>query len=205
MSEDVDPEALQRDLDRIKDAMGIAERNENAPEQWLLFGVFVAVGSALSQYVVLQRLPGYWFAVIWLGLVGVGGTAVGYYTNTFEPTPEDRPNVALQVFAPYAAGFPLWAAVSPFLSDLAYEEEAALMLGVVLVLLGTGYVVAANSLRAYRIRVRDRRAFALGGLLLVALGVAIPTVDVLHTWGYAAFGGTYLAYAIASYGVLTRT
>ncbi|WP_336034509.1 hypothetical protein [Halobacterium yunchengense] len=205
MSDDVDPQTLQRDLDRIKSAMGIAERSENAPEQWLLFGVFVAVGSALSQYVVLQRLPGYWFAVIWLGLVAVGGTVVGYYTDTFEPTPADKPNVAVQVFAPYAAGFPLWAAVTPFLADLGYEEETALMLGVVLVLLGVGYVVAANSLRAYRIRARDRRAFALGGVLLVALGVAVPTVDVLHTWGYAAFGGTYLAYAVASYGVLTRT
>lgn len=205
MTEDVDPETLRRDLDRIKDAMGIAERYDGASEQWLLFGVFVAVGSALSQYVVLQELPGYWFAAIWLGLVAVGGTAVGYYTNTFAATPEDRPNIGYQVFVPYLAGFPLWTTLSPFLADLAYEERTALMLGVVLVLLGVGYVVAANSLRAYRIRARDRRAFALGGVLLVGLGVAIPNLEVLHTWGYAAFGTTYLVYAVAAYGVLTRT
>lgn len=205
MTEDVDPEALQRDLDRIKDAMGIAERYDGAPEQWLLFGVFVAAGSALSQYVVLERLPGYWFAAIWVGLVAVGGTAIGYYTDTFGPTPEDRPNVGFQVFVPYLAGFPLWTALSPFLPDLAYEERTALMLGVVLVLLGVGYVVAANSLRAYRIRARDRHAFAVGGVLLVALGVAIPNFEALHTWGYAAFGATYLTYAVAAYGVLTRT
>lgn len=202
---DVDPTDLQHDLDRIKDAMGIADRYENAPGQWLLFGVVVAVGSALSQYVVLEQLPGYWFAAIWLGLVAVGGSVVGYYTGTFEATPEGKPSIGFQVFAPYAAGFPLWAAFEPFLGDLAYEENAALMLGVVLVLLGVGYLVAANSLRAYRIRARDRRAFALGGLVLLALGVAIPNVELLHTWGYAAFGGTYLVYAVGSYAVLTAS
>lgn len=62
-------------------------------------------------------------------------------------------------------------------------------------MLGLGYMVAGETLKAYRIRARDRRAFHAGGLLMVVLGVAIPNVEVLHTWGYAAFGASYVTYA----------
>jgi hypothetical protein len=38
---------------------------------------------------------------------------------------------------------------------------------------------------------------------MIALGIAIANVELLHEWGFAAYGGTYLVYAVASYWVLT--
>ncbi|MFC3959766.1 hypothetical protein [Halovivax cerinus] len=204
MSEDVDRADLQRDLDRIKEAMGIAERYENAPEQWLGFGVVVAVACALSQYVVVERLPTYWFLVIWIGLFAAVGVVLNRrYGYAFEPG-SNRPNVGFQILVLYVAAFAVQIVAASFLPALSYTEESAFVLGIVLVLLGTAYVVAGETMKAYHIRDRDRYAFHAGGLLLVVLGVAITTVDSLHVWGFAVFGGVYLAYALGSYWVLSR-
>jgi hypothetical protein len=205
MSENVDPAELQRDLDRIKDAMGIADRYAGAVEQWLVFGVLVAVASALSQYVVLERLPDYWFAVIWLGVLGGGTAVLSWRYDNRAGQNRSQPNVVTQIFVSYFASFGVLFAVAPVIGDVGYLAWNATLLGVVLVMLGVGYLVASETLKAHRIRARDRYAFAVGGVILVALGVAIPNVEALHTWGYAVFGATYLLYAVASYGVLART
>lgn len=203
MSEDVDRDELQRDLDRIKDAMGLAERYENAPEQWLGFGIVVAVAAAISQVVVLERLPGYWFAVVWFGLFGAFGAVLRRrYGYAFAPG-SSRPNVGFQILAVYAAAFAVQFVALSFLPDLDYLEETAFQLGIILLLLGTAYVVAGETLKAYHIRDRDRYAFHVGGLILGGLGVAIPTVGALHEWGFATFGGVYLVYALGSYWILT--
>ncbi|SEW03921.1 hypothetical protein [Halobacterium jilantaiense] len=205
MSEDVDPQALQQDLDRIKDAMGIAERYESAPEQWLLFSVLVAAGSAISQALLFERAAGFWFPVVWFGLFGAGSVALSRrYDYAFGPG-HSEPNVGFQILVVYLGSFAALFAVDPFLPELGYLTENALTLGLVAVMLGLGYLVAGETLKAYRIRARDRYVLHGGGVLLVVLGVAIPNVDVLHTWGYAAFGASYVVYAAASYLVLTRT
>lgn len=205
MSEDVDRADLQRDLDRIKEAMGLAERYEDAPEQWLGFGVVVAVACALSQYVVVARLSQAWFAAVWLGLFGALGVVLSRrYGYSFEPG-STRPNVGFQIFAVYVAALPITVVAGTFLPELTYLEETAFTLATILVLLGAGYVVAGETMKAYHIRDRDRYAFHVGGLLMVALGVAIATYEPLYEWGYAAFGGVYLAYAVASYWVLTSS
>ncbi|QKY20679.1 hypothetical protein B4589_009915 [Halolamina sp. CBA1230] len=204
MSEDVDPTELQRDLDRIKDAMGIAERYEGAPEQWLGFGVVVALGCALSQFVVLERLPGLWFLVIWLGLFGLFGAVAYWRYDGYSWAPGDgTPNVGYLILTIYAGTFAVQFVAGPFLVELGYLAETAFVLGLVLVMLGLGYLVAAESLKAHRIRSRDRRAFQVGGALMIVLGVAVANVELLHEWGFAAYGGTYLVYAVASYWVLT--
>jgi len=204
-NENVDPEALRDDINRIKDAMGIAERYEGAPEQWLLFGVFVAIGCAVSRFLVLERAAGFWYPVVWLGLLGAGSLALSRrYNQAFAPGRSD-PNVGFQILVVYLGSFAALFVVSPFLPDLGYLAENALILGLVVVMLGLGYVVAGETLKAYHIRTRDRYALHAGGVLMVALGVAIPNVEVLHTWGFAAFGASYGVYAAASYLVLTRT
>jgi hypothetical protein len=205
MSEDVDPSALQEDLDRIKDAMGIAERYESATEQWLLFGAFVAVGSAVSQLLVLERAPGYWFPVVWLGLLAASAVGLSRrYDYSYAPGHGD-PNVGFQILVVYLGSFATLFAVEPFLPELDYLAQNALLLGLIVVMLGLGYLVAGETLKAYHIRARDRYALHAGGVLMVALGVAIPNVESLHTWGFAAFGTSYAVYAAASYWVLTRT
>jgi uncharacterized membrane protein YhaH (DUF805 family) len=205
MSEDVDPAELQRDLDRIKAAMGVAERDESAPEQWLLFGVVVALGSLLSQYVVLERLPGFWFLVIWFGLFGAFGAVLYRRSEGYSWAPGDgEPNIGYLILVVYGGTFAVQFVVGPFLPELGYLAETAFVLGLVLVMLGIAYVVAGEALKAYRIRDRDRRAFQIGGVLLIALGIGIANVEPLREWGFAAYGGTYLVYAVASYRVLTE-
>lgn len=200
-----DSETLRRELDRIEEAMDVAERYETAPRQWLLFGAFVAVGATLCQYVVLERLPKYWQVVAWVSFLAGAGSFAGYSTSLLERSPAEKPNIPLLLLTPIFAGVPLAAVVWPSLAALDYEGVTTLALSMAVTLLGVGYLLAANGLRAYRIRARDRRAFAVGGLVLLCLGVAIATVDVLHTWGYAAFAVTFFCYSLTSYGVLTAT
>lgn len=203
-NENVDPEALRDDIDRIKDAMGIAERYDGAPEQWLLFAAFVALGSAISQFLVLERAPDFWIPIVWLVLLG--GSALGLsrrYDYAYGPG-RSEPNVGFQILVVYLGSFAALFAVAPFLPELGYLAENALTLGLVVVMLGLGYLVAGETLKAYHIRARDRYALHAGGVLMVALGVAIPNVEALHTWGFGAFGASYAVYAAASYLVLTR-
>lgn len=202
---DVDPADLQRDLDRIKDAMGIAERYESAIDVWLWFGVLVALASTLSQYVVLNRLPNAWHAPIWLGILVIGGGGLMWWRFDASWTPgATDPNVGFQILVVYLGAMAVQLAAAPFLPELGYLAETAFVLGIILVMLGLGYLVAGETLKAYQIRARDRRAFHAGGLLMVGLGLAIPNLEVLHTWGYATFGGSYLVYAVATYTVLKR-
>ncbi|MDH5021489.1 hypothetical protein [Halobacterium rubrum] len=202
--EDVDPRRLQQDLDRIKDAMGIAERYEGAPEQWLLFGALVAVGSAISQVLLFERAAGFWYPVVWLGLFGASGVVLSRrYDYSYGPG-ANEPNVGFQILVVYFGSFATQFVARPFLAELGYLAENAFVLGLVAVMLGLGYLVAGETLKAYRIRARDRYALHAGGVVLLVVGVAIPNVDVLHTWGYAAFGASYVVYAAASYWVLTR-
>ena len=204
-NESVDPDALREDLDRIKDAMGIAERYESGAEQWLLFGALVAVGSAVSQVLVLERAPGFWIPVVWLGLFGAASLGLARrYDYSYSPGRGD-PNAGFQILVVYLGSFAALFAVGPFLSDLGYLAETALDLGVIVVMLGLGYLVAGETLKAYHIRARDRYALHAGGVLMVVLGVAIPNVEALHAWGFTAFGASYVVYAAAAYLVLTRT
>lgn len=206
MTEDVDASELQRDLDRIKVAMGIADRYESAVEAWLWFGVLVAVASAASQYVVLARLPPIWHTPIWVGLLILGGGSLMYWRLGSSWSPgTDEPNVGFQILVIYLGSILVQLAAGPVVPDsIPYLLETAYVLGLILVMLGLGYIVAGETLKAYRIRARDRRAFHAGGVMMVILGVAIPNVELLHTWGYAAFGASYVTYALLAYAVLTR-
>jgi len=205
MSEDIKPADLQHDLDRIKDAMGLAERYENAPEQWLLFGVVVAAGCVLSQFVVLERLPGYWFLAVWFGIFGAFGAGLYWRFDSYSWTPgTSTPNIGFQILVVYAAAFVVQFVTAPFLRNLGYLAETAYVLGLVLVMLGIAYLVAGETLKAYHIRDRDRYAFHVGGILMTGLGIVLPNVESLHEWGFAVFGGMYLLYALVTYRVLAR-
>lgn len=205
--ENVDPAELREDIETIKDAMGLEERYEGAAVLWLVFGGLVAVAAGLSQYVFLAELSDWYHPVIWIGLLG-GGGAVANYVVTGDAragaSRDDAPDPFLQLAVVYVVSFPIVNIQQSFI-DASRAEASASTLAVVLVLIGTAYLVVGNTLKAYRIRARDRYAFYGGGALLVALGTAMPFVEALLTWHYAAFGAAYLAYALASYAVLART
>lgn len=207
---DVEPADLEAQLDQIKDAMGLRERYEGITAQWLLFGVLVAIAAALSQYIQLHELPGYWHGVVWIGLLFGGGAAGMWWLSQSGSRPavgagDGKPNLWLVFGASYGVVFPIQTITARFTSSLGYESESVFTLSLILVLIGLAYLLMGNSLRAYYIRARDRYAFYVGGTLLIGLGTVMPYVDLLRTWGYAAFGGFYFVYALATYVVLTRT
>ncbi|MUV90245.1 hypothetical protein GJ629_10370 [Halapricum sp. CBA1109] len=207
---DVDPVELEAQLSQIKSAMGIDERYEGATTQWLLYGFLVPIAAAASQYVHLQELPGLYHPVIWVGVLFGGGFVgswlwAGTDAENASTTTDGKPSLWFIFVAVYLSTFPLLFVVFRFTDGLGYDAQNALILGVALVMVGVAYLIEANVLRAYYIRSRDRYALYVGGILLVALGVAIATVDTLWSWGYAVFGALYFVYAMAAYVVLTRT
>ncbi len=201
---DVDPEQLQAQLDRIQEAMGITERYRSAIEQWLVFGVLVAAASVVSQFVYANELPWLWYWVVWIG--GLGGGSALYARLRGESVSwggdEGRPDVNAIVGAVYFAFLPILWIVGYYAPDLTYAENSLLALSVVSVLLGVAYLVVGNVLKAYYIRAGDRYAFYAGGVLLAALGPALPAFEPTRTYPYLVFGGVYLAYSVVAYAYL---
>lgn len=204
-AQDVDAESLQEELRLIQDAMGIGERYPSRLRDWLVFGVLVAVASGISQYVHLQALPSYWHPVVWFLIMGGGGLLAVRWGEGHLVTTDTKPSIPLQFLAAFVAYLPMLVIVSPLADGMGYRQESMLVLGLVLVLLGIAYLGVGNALRAYRIRRRDRFAFYLGGLGMMALGGLMPHSPFLVEWGYATFGALYLVYALLAYAVLAQS
>lgn len=202
---DVDADALREELHLIQDAMGIGERYPSRMTDWLVFGLLVAVAAAISQYVHLQGLPAYWHPVVWFLIMGGGSVLAFWRGDSREEDSLARPSIPIQFAAVFVAYVPLIVLVAPIDDGLGYRQGSVLVLGLVLVLLGIAYLGVGNALRAYQIRRRDRFTLYLGGLWMMGLGAAMPHSAFLVDWGYATFGGVYLAYALASYAYLART
>lgn len=207
MSRDTDVEQLRTDIEQIKEAMGIQERYRSATSLWLLFGVTVPIAAALSQYVFMERLTPWLHTVVWVGVLG-GGGAVWYLfageTGEFSVSSAGKPNIALQFALVFLSVYPVVFVVSQYVGDLGYVASGTLWQALIVIFLGIAYGMLGSSLRAYRVRWRDRAVFYVGTLWMVLLGLAIPLVSVLRTWPYAAFGGVYFVYAVGAYLVLTR-
>jgi len=204
MTEDseIDVDALRAELEQIKDAIGLRDRYPSLVRLWLVYGVLVAVASAGSQYVALQDLPEYWHGAIWFVTMSVGG-GYQWYAGDREsrPAAAGKPNVLVQFGAILALYFVFVTALSGV--DLPPETGEIVVFAVVVALVGTAYLVMAESLRAYYIRRRDRLALAVGGLWMLGFAALAPNVEFLRTWGYAVFGGCYAAYAAGAYLVLS--
>lgn len=208
MSEEPDVERLREDLDQIKEAMGIAEQYEGAGSIWLLFGLAVPVASALSQYVLIERLPKSYFSVIWFVVLGGGfGLYVAVTDREYRPTrpTQGKPNLWAQFAIVYLASIPLVAVAGAYTDGLGYIDETAMTVSIIAIMLGVAYGLLGSSMRAYRIRSRDRRIFYVGTVWMVALGVVVPQSALLERWVFAVFGGLYFIYAMGAYVVLRRT
>jgi len=200
---DVDPEQLRTQLSQIQEAMGLTERYRSAVDQWLIFGVLVALASVVSQYVYTAELNGFWYAVVWIGGVGGGSALLSRLRDSSAGTATDgKPDVNVILFAVYFAFLPILWIVDYYAPDLTYAENSLLTLSVIAVLLGVAYLVVGNVLKAYYIRAEDRYAFYVGGIVLVALGPVLPAFELTRTYPYVVFGGVYLAYSVAAYGYL---
>jgi hypothetical protein len=201
-SSEIDVEALQDEVSQIKDAMGLEERYPSQFRLWLVYGILVALAAGASQFIVLNKLPGWSHALAWFGLLGTAGVVQGWYSGERDGGPtESKPNISLQFGVVFAYYVVILAAMS-VLPSTGYLVENAIIFGMVVGLVGVGYVVVGSSLAAYYIRKRDRYAFYVGGVWMMALAVAIPVVPTLRRWGYAVFGGLYLVHSVGAYLLL---
>lgn len=204
---EVDPDELRADLDQIKGALGLQERRPGMTSDWLVFGVFVALAGFASQGIELQGLPGYYHPIVWFGAMGAAAVlSRAVIARDAEEAPVDRPLPSVGFV--YGAQFAAWIALQVLLGptiDAAEGPAASYVFGLSVILVGAAYLLVGQTLKAYHIRRRDRTAFYVGGAWMLALGAAVPHVSVLEQYVYGIYGGLYLAYALATYGVLTRT
>ncbi len=200
---DVDVERLKRDIEGIKEVMGIEERYPSLVRLWLVFAVLVLFASLASQYIMSNRLPSYWFSVVWLGSMAIGiGIRWRLGGHTSYNTSRDRPNLFYQFGFVFLAGILVELITNPLLENLGYVDGALYAFSIWISLTGVGYLIVANTLRAYRIRHKDRAAFAVGGVLLMGYVVLVTYWEPLRPWTYAVFGVSYFIYGVVSYGIL---
>lgn len=194
--------------------MGLGERYVRAPMAFLGAGVAVSVASLLSQYAQQASLPLYVHGLIWAGalLVCGGLTSVFLFGRNGSRLGDVRrlvvggskPNVLFALLVVALAASAIQLASFPVLSELSSVEQTADTLSTVLVMIGVGHLVVANTLKAHFIRLRDRGVFYVGGLLTIVLGVLTPHVGVLRTWGYAVMGVSYLLFTVLAFLVFSR-
>lgn len=206
-SPETDKEILEQELDQIKDTLGIRDRYPSSMRTWLLFGVLIGIASLMSQVVYLERLPGYWYGVVWMGLMSFGMAVQARINRSrSEWSGTDKPNWVFVFGVMVVTALALLGILSPILSELSYET-ANRYVGVVFITLlgGTGYLLLGTILKAYYIRRIDRFAFYAGGGWILLLGVLISRIPFLQTWFYGVYGVGYLVYMLVVYLLLTDT
>lgn len=203
MSEpEIDIDAVQEEVNQIKEAMGLQDRYPSQFQLWLVYGVLVAMAAGVSQFIVLNQLPGWYHPIAWFGLIGTAGALQWFQAGKSDGKPADaKPNIQLQFGAVFAYYAVIMTAVGVFPS-VGYLVQSAVIFGMTVGLVGIGYIVVGSSLSAYYIRRRDRYSFYAGGVWMFVLAVMIPVVPVLRTWGYSVFGILYLVHSVAAYFLL---
>ncbi|WP_049928974.1 hypothetical protein [Halopiger goleimassiliensis] len=200
-TDDVDVDALERDIAQIKEAMGLHERYPTQFRLWLVYGLLVLLASFGSQAVVTFDLPGWGHAASWFGFMGLGALYSWYVGEDYNhpETGDDYPDTGVQFLGIAGYLVVVLAVVTPTLETLTPLEESATLFALVIGAVGATYVVQASTLKAYRIRARDRYTFYAGGLGMLAYAAVMVHVPLLLEWGYAIFGVGYAAYGIAAY------
>lgn len=198
-NQEFDTAALKKEIETIKDAMGMRERYASQFHLWLVYAVLVGAASIGSQAVVSLGLPWWGHWVSWGVFMGIGGVYQQFVTDdTGEGTAVAKPSIGLLYAAVFGYVLVVIAAMSAFLEgspSVVSSTVFAVFVGGV----GTAYLLIGNVLKAYYIRRRDRWAFYVGGGWMLVLAALLPQVGILRQWGYAVFGFTFAAHAVGSY------
>jgi hypothetical protein len=207
MSEEteIDAEALRSEVEQIKGAMGLEERYPSQFQLWLVFGLAVVIASAGSQMIALRDLTPFLHAVAWWVPLTAAGLYQGWRTSKTGQgvgTTETKPRLTVLWLSLFGLYFAFFVILVPVTADLESNTVEILLFSLIIGLIGVGYLVVGETLRAYYIRRRDRVAFYLGGVWMLVLAVLMPNVGLLQTWGYMTFGLLYGLHALASYLVL---
>lgn len=203
---DVDPDELRGELEQIKGALGLYDRRRDWVTGWLVFGLAVGLAGAVSQAIELRGLSSWLHPVTWFGLIGLAWAASYWLApdGTFEQGEPGTPSVGFVYVAVIAAGVALSVLLGPVL-ETAEVAEQAVVFGLIVILVGTAYLLVGQLLRAHFIRRRDRLAFYVGGAWMLPFGAAVTHVELLATYAYGLYGALFLVHALASYWLLTRT
>lgn len=203
-NEEIDKEELHAELGRIKDAMGIHERYPYMTQLWLVEGVVVGIGAIATQIGMRQEIPLYWYGILWIGLVIVEQVVFRrIMVHSGRPVTGPKPSVNILVAAMVLGIFALITGLDPL---IAHERvnEAVVGFTIATALFGVLYLSVGTLLSAYSIRKSDRYAIYIGGLWLLALAAAIPSVPILREWAFVAFGVSVLVHGVGSYLALSR-
>ncbi|MFC7073415.1 hypothetical protein ACFQJ7_00615 [Halovenus rubra] len=202
MSEDteIDPDLLREEVSQIKDAMGIQERYPSRFRFWLVTGLAVLLASSASQLIALRELSGSLHAVAWWVPLGVAGLYQWWSTDNSDATvTEAKPRIGVLWLSVFALYFVFLVTLTPVLDGMNGAAGEILLFSLIVGLVGVGYLVVGEALRAYYIRRRDRWAFYIGGGWMLTLAALMPNVDIFQTWGYATFGIAFAIHAVVSY------
>ncbi|SDR28484.1 hypothetical protein [Natronobacterium texcoconense] len=203
---EIDVDALEAELEQIKDAMGIHERYPTQFQLWLVYGLLTMLASFGSQAVVTYDLPGWGHAASWGGFMGAGILYSWYVGGDYEE-PEDtttKPDLTVQSMSIVAYLLAVLFIVTPLLSDASPLVESATIFALIIGAVAASYVVTGASLKSYYVRARDRYAFYAGGVWILVYAVAMVHVPPLQEWGYAIFGVLYAVYGVTAYVYLAR-
>jgi len=201
---DPDLDALRRDLDHIKTAMGIEDRYPGQRRLWAVHGALVGGAAVLTNVIFAFEIPSSLYILIWFGLVALAGliqwrSAVATDVDDPGPTPSWR-----VVFGTLVAGwFVLTAIASSIFGDVPGVVRGAYFFSLSVAVLGMGYLLAGTLLSAYSIRARDRYPYYAAGAWMLLFAFFMPYVEFLQYFGYALFGALFFLHGVGTYYLLT--
>ncbi|ELZ14953.1 hypothetical protein C477_19462 [Haloterrigena salina JCM 13891] len=202
-TEDVDPAALEAELDEIKGAIGLAEDHPYWWRFWLVEGVGAGLCFTLVQFWFRggPQLP---ILAAFISLLGLETLVKRRIRAAYEPPTAGLPDQRLWLLAVLAAIGALLVGLLPVFDALGERNAVRLALVSAGAVVGAGYVYMGQLLGAYDIRAADRYAFYAGGAWILVLAAAIPHVPAAEGWEYAVFGLGIAVQHVAAYVVLSR-
>jgi hypothetical protein len=207
-NEDIDPRELQRQLDEIKGAMGLAEQYPGRARLWLLAGLLVGAIAVAVQVTFFfhETLSAATYVVIWGVFVVVAVLTLWVMAAKLPKT--DAPEIAPSWRALFGSLGAFLLAVSSVPGKVAEQvgglDRALLYFGIVIAVLGLALLLTGVVLTAFRVRRRDRLVFYAGGAWTLVFASMLPYVEFLRYLGVGLFGVLFALYAVVAYGYLTR-
>ncbi len=207
MSEEIDKKALKKEINEIKDAMGLKERYPSRASMWLWVGAFVGIACLLSQIVAFSGASNLWYPVIWFG-----GVSISQILQ--KKIRKDRKKEVIKTgtkpsnWIPYLvmlliAFVVIWN-IGPLFDGLDQVEITAYTASTIFLMMGAYYFLMGNQLKAYYIRKKDRNAFYVGGGIFVILSAVVPHFYILQKWMWTIYGIAFLGFSLSTYYVLSK-
>lgn len=201
---DVDVDSLGRDVDAIREAMGIEDRYPGQSRMWLVYGIAIGVATIGTNAAFGLGAPEYTYFGIWsLMTASVFGAQYFLVSGVSESAPT-RVNWR-HLFGSLVVGY---LALFSSVGDLVAANTEGALRGIhffshLVVFLGLTLLVTGVALGAERIRLRDRLPFYVGGIWMLAFAAFLPYIPGLRLWGLSAFGVLFVTHSVGAY-ILTR-